>query len=337
MKALAILLACCVLLAGCSDNKKKDDEPETSSSSSSSSTGSAPTGNGTIEVLVNRTTPNGAVPFAVNFTLDAVFRSAAGAIVPTPATARWEVLIFTTNGTANGTAHEDSFTDAPNGTALPANVTYNLTVPGNLTFNTRVHAPGFATGNASFLVLANATGAAGGGVLFFEGAEADESQWDLEDEYVLDLIAERVPTGESHPLGGWGITDAEAHTGAGSWHAPYPDNYEARMTSVPFPAGASTLTFWLKGGAEDNGNDGLHVLAGAAADDLEEVHYQAVVLADWTQFVVDVPADATVIQFLMYGDASCSSDPAPVGGGDGVVCGAGWDAGGFYLDDITVA
>lgn len=350
MKGPVLLLAACLVLSGCFGGGGDDDEGPTGTGTgtgTSTRTGTSGTGTstgpaqGTIEVVLNRTTADGAAPLTVNFTLDARF-TRGGAPVPAPAGLRWSVFVANAtagNGTAgNGTAGNgtagNATEPAEEGTVLPANVTLTLEEAGNRTVRALVTAPGFAPGNASFAVAVGGGGA--GAALFYDGAEGDESQWTLEDELVLDVILERVPTGEPHPEGGWAITDAEARSGTGSWHSPYPDHYEARMTSVAFPAGGTTLTFWAKGGAEDNGNDGLHVLAGPSADALEEVLYQAAVLADWTQLTAELPAGTTVIQFLMYADASCSSDPVAIGGADGTACGVGWDAGGFYLDDITV-
>lgn len=341
MKALALLLACCIAstagLAGCSG---KDDDPEptttTSSASRTSTSGAPAAGNGTIEVLVNRTTANGPAPLTVNFTLDAIFRTAAGNVAPKPTSLRWEVLAY--NSSANGTGDDASALGAsPNGTALPANVTLELAAPGNITVEARVHATGFATGNATFVVLVNAT--ASGAPLFFEGGEADTSQWTLSSNVYLNpnlgTPDEELP--QDHPEGDWAIVDTDARTGTHSWLAPYPDGYRGRMTSVaiPIPAGGATLTYHVKGGAEANNIDGLHVLVAEEGGEFQEVAYHTDVIADWTLSEVDLAAFAgksVQLQFRMDSDLGCSSSPSPPAG-----CGAGYDAGGILLDDITVA
>lgn len=338
MKALALLLACCVAsaaLAGCSDDDD-DPEPTPTGSSSSTSTSGGPRGNGTIEVLVNRTTPNGPAPLTVNFTLDAVFRTAAGPVAPKPASLRWEVLLA--NASSNGT-HDDALADdVQNGTSLPANVTLELASPGNVSVLARVHAAGFASGNATFLVLVNAT-TGGGAALFFEGGESDTSQWTLSSNVYLNpnLGTPDAELPEAHPDGDWAITDSGARTGTHAWLAPYPDAYRGRMTSVaiPIPAGGATLSYYVKGGAESNSIDGVHVLVAEEGGEFAEVAYHSDVIADWTLSEVDLgdfAGKSVQLQFRMDSDMGCSSSPSPPAG-----CGSGYDAGGILVDDITVA
>ena len=342
MKRFVLLVVACLVLAGCGGKDKDDPTPTpTPSSASSSSTGVAA---GSIEVTLNRTTPDGAFPLQVNFTLNATF-TRGGSTVATPASASWNVTyVLLGNGTGNATGGNatgnatgnstGNLTQGPVGTSLPANVTLDLTTAGNYSIMATVKAPGFTPGNASF-IAAVFGGSSGGAVLFFDGGETDESQWVLGNELVFDYVGGRRATGEEHPAGGWKRTDAETHAGANSWTTAYVDHYESRMTSIPFPAGASTLSYWLKGGAEDNGADGLHILVGADEASLEEVAYHSGAGIDWTEFTVAIPAGTTVVQFFMFGDASCS-DMTPVGA-PSPVCGEGWDAGGYFVDDITVA
>src|ERR1041385_8072886 len=101
MKAFALLAVLLLALAGCS-GKHKDGGP-TTTTSSSSSTSAAPA-NGTIEVLVNRTTPNGAAPLRVNFTIDATFRQGS-ARAARPGGLQWSVGVLQAD-LPNGT-HDD--------------------------------------------------------------------------------------------------------------------------------------------------------------------------------------------------------------------------------------
>jgi hypothetical protein len=342
MKAFALLAVLLLALAGCS-GKHKDGGPTTTSSSSSSSTSHAPAANGTVEVLLNRTTPNGAAPLQVNFTLDAAFK-AGGARAARPSGVHWNVTVGVGNGTAPANATGNATgngTRGASGTALPANVTLNLTAAGNFTVLVTVSAPGFATGNASFQVAVLPGGP--GTPAFLEDGEADESQWTVSSNVFVNPNADptgMLPSGfeldQENPSGPWVITDAGAHGGTHAWTTPYPDNYRSRMTSVPIkvPAAGATLTYWVKGGAESNGVDGIHVLAGPDADTLEEVAYTTGAVPDWTAFTVDLPGGETVLQFRMDSDISCSNDSPPAGGSN--ACGAGYDGGGFLLDDITV-
>jgi hypothetical protein len=344
MKRFAILLVACLVLAGCS-GKDKDDEPTptaTASGSASSSSSSGSTGSvapGSIAVVLNRTTPDGAAPLQVNFTLDATFTK-GGSTVAAPGLASWNVTyVLLGNGTgSNGTGNATgNLTQGPEGTSLPANVTLNLTAAGNYSIVATVMAPGFTSGNASF-VAAVFGGSAGGAPLFFDGGETDTSQWTLTSNvYINTNIDPMIPSEElpeDHPSGSWEIVDSDFHDGAHAWGNAYPDNYRARMTSVPvtIPAGGATLSYWIKGGAEDNAVDGIHVLAGPA-DALVEVAHHSGLIADWTQFTVALAAGETVLEFRMDSDISCSNDGPP----NGSICGAGYDGGGLLLDDITVA
>jgi hypothetical protein len=343
MKRFALFAVACLLLAGCS-GKDKDDEPtptptaSASSSSSSSASGTGGVAPGSIEVVLNRTSADGEAPLRVNFTLDATFAK-GGSAVATPGLASWSVsYVLLGNGTGNATGNATgNVTEGPEGTAFPANVTLNLTATGNYSVVATVKAPGFTPGNASF-IAAVFGGSAGGAPLFFDGGETDTSQWTLTSNvYINTNIDPMVPSEElpqEHPSGSWEIVDSAFRSGTHAWGNAYPDNYRARMTSVPFtvPAGGATLSYWVKGGAEDNGLDGIHVLAGPA-DALAEVAYHSGLIADWTQFTVALPAGETVLEFRMDSDISCSNDGPP----DGSVCGAGFDGGGLLLDDIAVA
>lgn len=340
MKAFALALATVLLLAGCTSGGGNGDDDDgtgtsgpsgtgsgTSSStrSSTSGTGTGAGAPGTITVDLTRSTPDGPVPLQVNLTLDADFRR--GSATATPSGVAWTLKVHQGNQT-NDTLQRS-------GTTLPANLTLNLTTVGNHTLVAEVSAPGYTTANDTVIAVARAASA--GGPLFFDGAETDGSQWAFSNELVIDLILEREATGREHPEGGWAASTAQAKSGTKSWHAPYPDHYEGRMTSVATPTAASTLTYWYKGGSESNDVDGLYVLAGPDAGALAEVAYHGGAAVDWTPVTVSLPAGSKVVQFLMYSDASCSSDPVPVGGADGAACGAGWNAGGFYVDDVTLA
>lgn len=337
MKRAAALLVALLVLAGCS-GKDKDGEPTpTATASSTSASGSAAPG--TIEVALNRTTPDGGVPLVVNFTLDATFRASNGTEAPRPSAASWSVTILAEPvGNATGTATDDD-AQGPTGSALPANVTLTLNETGSFTIVATVDAPGFAPGNDSFIVAVFA-GGAGGAPLFFDGGETDDSQWTLQSRIYFNpnlqgsTGAREIP--EDHDAGPWAITDAEARTGTHAWLHPYPDNYRTRMTSVPIavPAGGAALSYALRGGAEETGVEGLFVLVGLEGEALEVVAEHRGAIAEWTLFEADLPEGSVQVEFRFDSDLSCSNDSGPP---PGFSCGDAFDAGGFRLDDITVA
>ena len=352
MTAKAIVLALmltAVLLAGCSDKGGDDgDSPSASSSASNSAsasttrsgttsstgTGTGSSAPGTIAVNFTRATPNGAVPLAVNFTLDATF-SKAGQPATAPGDAAWSVRILSGNATNQTSA------DGPTGTAFPSNFTLDFTAVGNHTVVVDVTASDYAPANATILVAATEGGA--GAPLFFDGAEGDASQWVIASKVLVTNIAPMVPEQElaaDHPSKYAASTD-EAQTGTKSWHVAYNDNLRARLTSVPIAgAGGHTLSYALKGGAEGTSIEGLFVLAGPADGALAVIAHHSGEAIDWTTFTASLPASAgpLKVEFRFDTDVSCSSGTATVPPDDPVgVCGVGYDAGGYYIDDITVA
>lgn len=357
---LAGLLCIAIVLSGCA-SKEKDKESDTSSSSSSSgsrssssgpgsttssSTGSSTSGTqtgapgaGTITVDFKRATPNGPVPLAVNFSLNASF-SRDGAAQGAPAGLAWSVRIV--NGTT--LANLANATAGPNGATLPAAFQLNFTTAGDFLVLANVSATGYTPSSATIQVNAVAPGP--NVPAFFDGAEGDTSQWTLASKALITNIPfAPVPAQEGgmHPAGTWAASTDEFRTGTKSWHSPYPDNIRATMTSVAIPlkAGPHTLTYALKGGAEGTSVEGVFVLIGPAGGALQEVAHHSGPDMAWTTFTVDVPAAAGAsmqVQFRFDTDLSCSSEPAPVPPADPAgLCGAGYDAGGYYVDDITVA
>lgn len=357
-KALAAVLVAALLLSGCASKGggKDADSSKTSTASSTKtgsgsgtssgtkSTSSSATGSsspGTINVTLTRSAPNGAIPLSINFSLNATFRT-GGKQVPAPSGTTWSVTIVSgngTNGTANGTA-------GPTGTALPANFTLNFTTAGNHTVRAVVKAPGYTDGNATVIVVATAAGA--GAPLFFDGAETDASQWTIASKVLVTNLPTLVvpsPEGQElaadHPGGKWAQTTDEHLTGAKSWHVAYPDNMRAKMTSVAIPAGGAshTLTYAYKGGAEGTSVEGLFVLAGPAGGTLQVLAHHSGAAVGWTTESLLLPTvDGDLqIQFRFDSDISCSSDPQTVPPTDPAgACGEGYDAGGYWLDDITV-
>lgn len=339
--ALAILLVT-VALGGCFGGG--DDDPPASSSSSSTTTGSTgsstrssststssgPGGqSGSIELNFTRATPNGAAPLTVDFNLNATFRNAQGQQQAAPASLTWTITLDDGNQTAG-----------PTGTTLPAAFNMTFDEPGNVTVLAVVAASGFGSANDTILVTVTAPSGGGGGgggggsgPLFFDGAEGDDSQWTITSNiWLYDVFTgaeEELPV--EHPEGTWTASTAQAHSGTKSWYSLYPDNYRTRMQAISFdvPAGGATLSYWVKGGAEANDADGLHVLVNGAEAILH------VNVPDWTRFEHDVPAGPATILFRFDSDLSCSNEgpPSQVGG---FVCGAGYTLGGLYVDDITV-
>lgn len=349
--ALAVLVTATLLLAGCSGGGKDNDpDPKSSStssssrstsstSSSSSSTTTGAPAPGTMALNFTRGVPNGPVPLAVNFTLSGSF-TRGGSTQVAPDGLSWTIRIV--NGTT--LANLANATAGPTGTTLPATFNLTFTDAGDYLVLANVTATGYTPSSATIQIAAVAAGP--GAPIFFDGAEGDASQWTITSHVYINLLLPAPnPTYETtttpHPEGGWVINDADKKTGAKSWLSPYPDNYRTRMTSVAFnvPASGATLSYSLKGGAESNTVDGVHVLVGESAAALTEVAYHTGAAIDWTQFTASLSSLAGksgVVQFRFDADSGCSNDgpPGPVAG---QICGAGFDAGGFRIDDIQVA
>ncbi len=350
-KAFALLVVAAILLSGCAAKKGGDEDKDGTGTSTTTKTGTAtdtgtkstsgsssggPGGLGNITVAFTRSTPNGAVPLAVNFTLNATFKGADGKVAK-PASLSWSVKVV------SGDATNATSTDGPTGTTLPANFTLNFAQAGNRTIVAQVNAPGYASANATILVAASPGGVAGA-PLFFDGAEGDASQWTIASKVLITNVAPMVPEQElaaDHPSKYAASTD-QAKTGTKSWHVTYDDNLRARMTSVAIPltAGSHTLSYTLKGGAEGTSIEGLFILVGPADGTLAVVGHHSGAAIDWTTFNIPVPASAgpsIKVQFRFDSDVSCSSGAATVPPEDPAgACGDGFDAGGYFIDDVTV-
>lgn len=316
-KLVAVFLIV-ILLAGCAGGGG-DESTSTGTAASSGSVSSKsglPGGNNPPTGKVEASIAQGQAPLRVDFTMDGSDKDKDAL--------SWSLDV-------NGDGKVDR-----NGNKLPATANYTYMSPGvfNVTYllddgKSKVTFPLAITVTAN---VSNRT------ALLSDGAEAAPTAWVFTNELVIDTVATKVRTGQEHPQGGWVQTADEAHMGSQSYHAPYPDHYEAKMTTaapIPIPEGGATLTFWLKGGAEDNSYDGLYVNSGTDPAALENQVYQAAAFAEWTQFSFTLePGDQTV-EFVFKADASCSSDPEPVGGPG--ACGPGWELGGYWIDDITLS
>lgn len=332
MRVWALGLVVCVVLSGCSGGGGDDatdtetgasDDPTTGpgGSTSGGTTTSGPssttggTGNRPPTATISPSAVAGGVPFMVNFTLDA--NDADG-----------DELAWSFDADGDATA------DVTTGT-LPLVFAFTYEIAGTFTATFEVN-----DGKEKVIVTKDisATGTSGPSAIFSDDAEGDASKWTLANEVVFYAApAPPGPTGQPHPLGDWAQVTDDFRGGAKSWHALYGDNYIGSMTTattIQVPTGGATLSFWAKGGAEDNSYDGLYVNVGPTVDAMTNMVYQAVLLESWTQFAIQVEEGPIVIQFVFASDVSCSSDPAPVGGPN--ACGAGWDAGGFWIDDIEL-
>jgi hypothetical protein len=172
--------------------------------------------------------------------------------------------------------------------------------------------------------------------VFFDGAENGTGPWQFTSNLVFIDVTGNVPAQEldqEHSAGTW--ETGEGHNSSTAWYSQYPDNYRARMmTTIDVPEGGGTFSYWYKGGAEENGFDGLHVLIGGT-----EVAFHSGVAAveEWTLSSLPIAAGSQAVEFRFDADSTCSDEtgvdvppPAPA------LCGVGWDTGGFYVDNIQV-
>jgi hypothetical protein len=341
MRGPSLALVALMVLSGCAGGSDDGTDPDgtgpggTGPGPGTSRSGAPPPGGvGTITVTLERTDPDGPIPLRVNFTLDATFRQADGK----PGSKAGATVLVTYRQTedANGTAVSEAAEVGPTIASLPTTFSLSFEEAGKFEVVASVKASGYQDGRATMLILPRVPGSgdpSGGEPIFFDGAEGDTSQWTLSAKVVLIDFNGIVPVQETpvdHPDGPWVISDAEARTGTHSWFSTYPDNYRGRMVSlaIPVPEGGGKLTFYYKGGAESNGFDGLFVYANGQ----EIVPNTAAVAASWTRIQASVPGGDVELEFRFDSDPSCSNaSGAPAG------CGEGWDSGGIYIDDITVA
>lgn len=347
MRWVIVAVVAALVLSGCSGSGDSDgDSTGTSKSGTttkggsggggSTTTGSGGggggSGSGQITVNLNRTTIDGPAPLKVNFTLSATFKGADGK----PATPKSTITVtYRQTEAANGTALTGPAEKGPTVTSLPATFSLTFENVGKYEVTATIKASGYKDGQDTVVILPRApgTGGPGGEPIFFDGAEGDASQWTLSSKVLIVDFFGNVPVTETpvdHPTGKWQISDKEAHTGSKSFWSDYPDNYRGRMVSlaVNVPGNGGELSFWYKGGAESNGYDGLFVYVNGSP----VVEALAGLPIDWTRFAATVPGGEVTLEFRFDSDPSCSSvSGAPAG------CGDGWDAGGFYIDDIAVA
>ena len=345
MRWLIVALVAALMLSGCSGSGDSDGGASGTSKSGTTtkggtggsggtttgSGGGGGSGSGQITVDLNRTTIDGPAPLKINFTLSASFKGADGKAATPKSTV---TVTYRQTVDANGTALSGDAQKGPTITTLPATFSLTFDNVGKYEVVATVKASGYKDGQDTVVILPRAPGAGGPGgePIFFDGAEGDASQWTITSKVLIVDFNGIVPVTETpvdHPTGKWQISDKEAHTGSKSFWSDYPDNYRGRMVSldIEVPGTGGQLSFWYKGGAESNGYDGLFVYAnGSPVLQVSGLPY------DWTQFSGAVVGGTVTLEFRFDSDPSCSSvSGAPAG------CGDGWDAGGFYIDDITVA
>ena len=361
MRGLALLFIAALLVSGCSSKSDDTGGSATGShtgsgtgSKTGSGTGTGTTtgggGAGTIAVTLNRTTIDGPAPLKVNFTLSASFKDASGkAAHPTSSI----TVTYRQTADANGTAVTQDAKNGPSISSLPNSFSLSFDTPGKFEVVATVKSKDYKDGQATVIILPRAVGPAptpGVGAIFYDGGEGDASQWTLKSTVLfIDTIAGVAPTtdtGAPYEAGctntettacKWMLTDKAAKTDTHSWASNYPDDYRGLMTSKTFTlSGAGTLSFAIKGGAEQNNFDGLHVLAGPPGSPTELALIEDT-YADWAtrSFAVTGSGDFAIV-FQFDADSSCSSASGEPPGGV-LTCGAGFDQGGYWLDDITVA
>lgn len=354
MRAFVAFLLALTVLAGCSSEGSDDEptptgsaDPTTSPTGTTPPTGSprptgSPTGSprptgqpgdGTTTVDFKRTNPNGPVPLNVNVTIDAAFAGSDGKPA-TPSGVAWGIAIILVKD-PTGADLPPKATEGPSGTSLPATATVKIEEAGTYALVAFVAAEGYGEGNATIEVIASPSTPDAPKFHFYDGGESDASQWTLTSKILIgDAVTHTVqPTEADHPTGGWEQSDAQKKEGAKSWFASYPDNYRGTMTSVviDLPAPAK-FTFQYMGGAEGNAIDGLRVLAGPEGALVEKAFYSGPGVP-WTKASFPIGPGKVQIAFQFDSDFSCSNDTNQVGD----ICAAGFDAGGYYIDEIMVA
>ncbi|MCA1819616.1 MAG: hypothetical protein LC620_06150, partial [Halobacteriales archaeon] len=246
---------------------------------------------------------------------------------------------------------------------LPATFSLNFPSAGKYEVVATVRASGYTDGTGTVVVTPRLPGTAGGaaGPIFFDGAEGDASQWTItsvlmvQDGITMIVQPACDPTNTAcapYPgpckIGGtdqckWFIDSSAAKTDAKSWHSGYPDLYRSTMTSkdIPIPAGALShqLSFYIKGGAEQgNGIDGLTISAGPSGA-LVALPLINDIYDEFTLYTLNIDASVNgknfQVAFQFDSDSGCS-DNSGVPPNLPIVCAAGSDKGGYWLDDITV-
>lgn len=329
IKGLTALLILGLVLSGCSGG---GDTASTDTTSLTTGGTGGPGANGTAKLAVafGRLQPDGAVPLTLNFTL---FAQANGANVTS---ATWFVMQQQTANATGAATPEAKGARVQSGSTLPAKFALTFANAGTYRLTATVTPKnGNPPGNATLVVVASQPPPPPEKAAFFrDGAETDGSQFTITSNvYIVDSGS---GTGKEldaeYPNQKWSQSDLEAHTGGKSWYSAYPDNYRTRLTTLPFslPAAGGTLSYWIKGGAEDTSVEGLFVSAGPDEATLTQLAHHANTIGDWTRFSFPLTADVKVVQFRFDSDLSCSaSTELPAGCGDG-------DLVGIWVDDILV-
>lgn len=184
--------------------------------------------------------------------------------------------------------------------------------------------------------------------VFEDGAESDAG-WTQHSWYHARGFAPQPPDlgVANHPNGTWAPTTAQARTGARSWTAPYPDQINASMTSTPIrvpddPARPHALTYWLRGGVENNpglGVDGLRIYVRLADGTLREEQYVTDDYPAWRLFTIPLDEYAgQVVRFVFsfQSDGYCSQGNGAQGRSLVFACDPS-SYEGYFVDDIAVA
>jgi hypothetical protein len=278
---------------------------------------------GRIDLRLTRETWDRPAPYPARFAAYAEFRNAAGRAVDTPKDAAW-TLMFAGDGMVRSAA----------GRGMPAYPEFEATNPATYVATFTLQADGFRTASKS--VTVEAFGARGSDLVYYDEM-ADMPPFTFSGAMIAYTPGQDMKyVAPNH--GAWERQEGFGHLGTQSWRTNYPDSSVSNLTlpRLWLPAEGAVLEFWSRGGAESNGFDGLYV---NAIDSLGNVVQLARLQDDgpnWREHRIGLPGGVQNVQFQFRADAVCGGIPMPVNGSAVGACGNGYDAQGFWIDDVKV-
>lgn len=278
---------------------------------------------GRIDVRLTRETWDRPAPYPARFAAYAEFHDAAGREVKTPKDAAW-TLMFAGDGMVRSAA----------GRGMPAYAGFEAASPGRYVATFTLQADGFQTARQA--VTVEAFGPHGSDLIYYD---------DMASMPPFTFSGATIAYAHGQPMkyvapnaGSWERQEGYGHSGERSWRTNYEDLTVSNLTlpRLWLPAEGAVLEFWSLGGAESNGFDGLYVHAIDSLGNIAELARLQNDGPNWRAHRIELPGGVQDVQFQFRADAFCGGTPLPVNGAAVGACHTGYDAQGFWIDDIQV-
>lgn len=290
---------------------------------------------GTIEARLERRSWDGPISMPMRLALYATFRGPTGIAHDTPEELNWTIHVL-------GPGYSQTFpVDATAGHGLPGAADFLPPREGTYYAVARVTAPGYEADTDEQTMRATDLPVP---PVLFEGGESAPTLAP-EDHRMVGVapFTEVVDEpGSLPPPPGWHRDGNVSLEGRYSWASRYHDNMRTTLTSNEFTLGVDGgfLVFWARGGAENNTVDGLYATSvlpdGPDSNDdpdyVDLLHLSGP-FEDWSPHFIELDPGVQRLEFRFDADSVCSGDTNPAAG---AACLEGYDAGGFWLDNVAV-